>query len=53
MVKDSKKYASTGGWGFAQFTDGKPDGGLALTTCFSCMYRPRIVTSFSRATRVD
>ena len=24
MVKDSKKYASTGGWGFAQFNDGKP-----------------------------
>src|SRR5262249_50879913 len=25
MVKDSRKYASTGGWGFAQFTNGKPD----------------------------
>src|ERR1700732_2659328 len=24
MVKDSKKYASTGGWGFAQFQDGTP-----------------------------
>jgi hypothetical protein len=36
MVKDSKKYASTNGWGFAQFTDGKPDGGPALKTCFSC-----------------
>src|SRR3981189_3200243 len=24
MVKDSKKYAATGGWGFAQFKDGKP-----------------------------
>ena len=24
MVKDSKKYAATGGWGFAQFNDGKP-----------------------------
>jgi hypothetical protein len=23
MVKDSRKYAATGGWGFAQFTDGK------------------------------
>src|SRR3984885_15374167 len=22
MVKDSKKYAATGGWGFAQFNDG-------------------------------
>jgi hypothetical protein len=24
MVKDSKRYAPTGGWGFAQFNDGKP-----------------------------
>jgi hypothetical protein len=36
MVKDSKKYASTGGWGFAQFTNGKPDGGAVLQTCYSC-----------------
>jgi hypothetical protein len=36
MVKDSKKYAATGGWGFAQFKDGKPDGEAALNTCFSC-----------------
>jgi hypothetical protein len=36
MVKDSKKYAATGGWGFAQFKDGKPaDAGL-LKTCFPC-----------------
>ncbi len=24
MVKDSKKYAASGGWGFADFTNGKP-----------------------------
>jgi Cytochrome P460 len=36
MVKDSKKYASTGGWGFAQFTDGKPDGEAVHKTCFGC-----------------
>jgi Cytochrome P460 len=36
MVKDSKKYATTGGWGFAQFKDGKPDAGAALKTCFPC-----------------
>ena len=36
MVKDSKRYATTGGWGFADFTDGKP-GSLALhQTCFAC-----------------
>jgi hypothetical protein len=36
MVKDSKKYAATSGWGFAQFKDGKPDPAAALNTCFSC-----------------
>jgi len=36
MVKDSKKYASTGGWGFAQFDDGKPAGEAVLKTCFPC-----------------
>ena len=36
MVKDSKKYASTGGWGFAQFTNGKPDGEALHKTCFPC-----------------
>ena len=24
MVKDTKKYTATGGWGFAHFQDGKP-----------------------------
>jgi hypothetical protein len=36
MVKDSKKYAETGGWGFAQFTNGKPAGEAIIKTCFSC-----------------
>jgi hypothetical protein len=36
MVKDSRKYASTGGWGFAQFKDGKPDLKAALGACFPC-----------------
>jgi hypothetical protein len=36
MVKDSKKYAMTGGWGFAQFTNGKPDDEAVHKTCFSC-----------------
>jgi hypothetical protein len=35
MVKDSRKYASTGGWGFAQFNDGKP-ANLVVQDCFSC-----------------
>jgi len=36
MVKDSQKYASTAGWGFAQFTNGKPDSEALHKTCFSC-----------------
>ncbi|HEX3232109.1 MAG TPA: cytochrome P460 family protein [Pyrinomonadaceae bacterium] len=36
LVKDSKKYPLTGGWGFAQFTNGKPDGEAVHQTCFSC-----------------
>ncbi len=36
MVKDSKKYASTGGWGFAQFKGSKPDVTAKLNTCFAC-----------------
>ena len=36
MVKDSKKYASTGGWGFGQFNDGKMASDSVLKTCFPC-----------------
>jgi hypothetical protein len=36
MVKDSKQYAATGGWGFAQFKDGKPADEALLKTCFPC-----------------
>jgi Cytochrome P460 len=36
MVKDSKKYASTEGWGFAQFDDGKPAEEALHKTCFPC-----------------
>ena len=36
MVKDSKEYASTGGWGFAQFNDGKPADEAVRKTCFPC-----------------
>ena len=36
MVKDSTKYASTGGWGFAQFKDGKPADEALHNTCFAC-----------------
>ena len=36
MVKDSKKYASTGGWGFARFIKGKPASEADHKTCFPC-----------------
>lgn len=37
MVKDSKKFAATAGWGFAQFDkDGKPADEAKLKTCFPC-----------------
>ena len=37
MVKDAKRYASTGGWKYAQFDDGKPLANAAqLQSCFEC-----------------
>lgn len=36
MVKDSKKYAATGGWGFGRFIDGKPTDEAQHRTCFAC-----------------
>jgi len=36
MVKDSRKHASTGGWGFAQFDDGKPASEAVHNACFAC-----------------
>jgi hypothetical protein len=36
MVKDSKKYPATGGWGFADFKDGKPGDKALHEACFPC-----------------
>ena len=36
MVKDSKKYAASGGWGFADFTKGKPGDRALHEKCFPC-----------------
>ncbi|HXY33010.1 MAG TPA: cytochrome P460 family protein [Planctomycetaceae bacterium] len=38
MVKDSKKYASTGGWGFGHFNgrEEKPAKKTLLQSCFPC-----------------
>lgn len=35
MVKNSKDYASTGGWGYAQFSGGKP-AHISVQACYSC-----------------
>lgn len=44
MVKNSTKYASTGGWGFAQFTNGKADA-IVQQSCFAC-HAPAKATDF-------
>jgi hypothetical protein len=36
MVKDSKKYAATGGWGYAHFDAGKSATDAVLNACFPC-----------------
>lgn len=37
MVKDSKKYAATGGWGYSSFDkEGKPTDEAAMKSCFPC-----------------
>ena len=36
MVKDSRKYAATGGWGFGKFIDGKPVDEAEHRACFAC-----------------
>ena len=36
MVKDSKKFAPSGGWGYGQFNDGKTAQDSVLETCFPC-----------------
>jgi hypothetical protein len=37
MVKDSKKYAATGGWGFGHFNkDGTVGNDALMKTCFPC-----------------
>lgn len=36
-IKDSKRYAASGGWGYGQFENGKANTGRPLIqTCFAC-----------------
>lgn len=36
MVKDARRYASTGGWGFGRFVNGAPVDEAQHQTCFAC-----------------
>lgn len=36
MVKDAKRYAATGGWGFGRFANGKPVDLAQHETCWGC-----------------
>jgi Cytochrome P460 len=52
MVKDSKTYTSTGGWGFGHFNqDGTPANQTLLETCAPChakASRDSVFTQYSR-----
>ena len=49
-VKDSRKYASTGGWGFAQFKDGKPADAAVQEPAFPVTSLPKLATLSTRIT---
>jgi hypothetical protein len=36
MVKDSRRYAATGGWGYGRFVDGQPVDEAQHRTCAAC-----------------
>ncbi|MFC7477760.1 cytochrome P460 family protein [Dankookia sp. GCM10030260] len=36
MVKDSRRYVATGGWGFGRFINGEPADEAQHQTCFAC-----------------
>jgi hypothetical protein len=53
MIKDAKKYASTGGWGYVQFNeDGTRADEKVHSTCYSCHQfataRDFVFTDYSR-----
>lgn len=42
MAKDAKKFATTGGWAFGQFSGGKTLNEKAIRTCVACHLRVRM-----------
>jgi cytochrome P460 len=53
MVKDSKKYAATGGWGFGDFTNGKPGDEKLMKPASPATCRPKIATSSLLVTHLE
>jgi hypothetical protein len=52
MVKDSKMYASTGGWEFGHFNqDGTPGGDSLIETCSPCHAKASRDSVFTRYSR--
>jgi hypothetical protein len=42
MIKDSTKYAATGGWGFGFFSpEGKPEPAASMKSCYPCHAREK------------
>ena len=52
LVKDSQKYAATGGWGFFQFDDGKLPTATKISKCYIChtavQDRDHVFSSYAR-----
>jgi hypothetical protein len=54
MIKDSKKYAATGGWGFGHFNkDGTLGNEAFMKTCFPCHAKATPPTSSSPVTLLE
>ena len=52
MVKDSKKYAASGGWGYADFTNGKPGDQALHEKCSPATPLKKITTTSSHVTHL-
>ena len=53
MVKDSRKYASTGGWGFANLTTANPPTRRCTTPAFPATSPPKLATLSSPVTHLN
>ena len=51
MVKDFKKYVAMGGWGFADFQDGKANDEAMHEAAFTPRSPPKTITMYSPVTQ--